>query len=184
MNDGIVEYVELPRFPGYKIGSGGTVWSKWEKGRWKRMLPEYRQLKTPPDNHGYCQVNLTDADRKKRHFKVHILVFLAFHGAKPLGLVCRHKDGDCTNNRADNLAYGTHAENSADTVSHRRSNRGERAWNKKLTWKVASEIRERVSKGEKQNSLASEYKVDTSTICAVVNDRAWVPFPESGDSDE
>ena len=45
---------------------------------------------------------------------VHVLVCTTFHGPRPEGLVCCHKDDDQENNRADNLYWGTHKENRED----------------------------------------------------------------------
>jgi hypothetical protein len=45
---------------------------------------------------------------------VHILVCTTFHGPRPDGMLCCHKDDDQENNRADNLYWGTRAENDKD----------------------------------------------------------------------
>lgn len=39
-------------------------------------------------------------------------------GPLPPGKETRHKDGDSTNNRRDNLSYGTKAENAEDRRAH------------------------------------------------------------------
>lgn len=49
---------------------------------------------------------------------VHRLIASAFHGVPPEGHECRHLDGEKTNNRAFNLAWGTHSENAMDQVRH------------------------------------------------------------------
>lgn len=49
---------------------------------------------------------------------VHRLVGEAFLGPMPEGLETRHLDGNCRNNAAYNLKYGTHAENMADQILH------------------------------------------------------------------
>lgn len=48
----------------------------------------------------------------------HHLVAAAFLGSRPEGADVRHLDGNAANNCADNLAYGTHAENMRDMVQH------------------------------------------------------------------
>ena len=69
---------------------------------------------------GYLFVGVRFLDQK--HSKnVHRLVCLAFHGAKPAGAECvRHLDGDRSNNRPENLRWGTNKENAADTILHGR----------------------------------------------------------------
>lgn len=46
------------------------------------------------------------------------LVCAAFHGPRLSGLMVRHLDGNSLNDHADNLAWGTAAENSADAIRH------------------------------------------------------------------
>ncbi|BCK58409.1 hypothetical protein NWFMUON74_61810 [Nocardia wallacei] len=42
----------------------------------------------------------------------------AFHGVRPPGKVVRHLNGNSHDDRPENLAYGTDAENSADSLKH------------------------------------------------------------------
>jgi len=39
-------------------------------------------------------------------------------GARPPGLVCRHGNGDCRDNRIINLSYSTHSVNIRDKRAH------------------------------------------------------------------
>jgi hypothetical protein len=48
---------------------------------------------------------------KSKTFRVHVLVFQAFHGPIPIGKEVNHKDGVKTNCRWDNLEAVTHLEN-------------------------------------------------------------------------
>ena len=57
---------------------------------------------------------------------VHSLVMEAFVGPYPDGMLVRHINGDPSDNRLGNLAYGTPAENSADMVRHGRADRSQR----------------------------------------------------------
>lgn len=57
---------------------------------------------------------------------IHILMAEAFIGPRPEGMEVRHLNGDKTDNRLENLAYGTHSENMLDTVRH-----GTNHWAKK-----------------------------------------------------
>lgn len=49
---------------------------------------------------------------------VHTLVLLAFVGPRPAGMEARHLNGNASDNRLENLRYGTRAENVQDMVRH------------------------------------------------------------------
>lgn len=74
-------------------------------------------LKLTDDTHGYLQAGLYVGSRG-RHIKVHRLVAEAFIRPGNPGEDVRHLDGDRLNNRADNFAWGTRAENMQDAVRH------------------------------------------------------------------
>lgn len=79
-------------------------------------------LKPGKNSTGYFTVNLK-VGRKRRTYKVHILVALAFLTKEPHHECVRHLDGDYLNNSLSNLALGTLKENSEDTIRHKRSTR-------------------------------------------------------------
>lgn len=173
---GPVLYLAAPGFPGYMLGSDGTVWSQWIKGRWRKRRPVWRRLSTPPDNAGYPQVNLYhvgEDEGGRVHCKVHVIIAEAFLGKRPEGLLIRHLNGNPADNHIENLAYGTDAENCADTIFHGRTNRGTRAPSSKLSDDDVRSIRERAASGEKQKDLAAEYGVSEPTISEIVNRRTW-----------
>lgn len=67
------------------------------------------------DLHGYRLVHL---DMTRRNAKVHQLVCEAFHGPRPPGQVVRHLNDVHDDNRAENLSWGTHAENNQDCIAN------------------------------------------------------------------
>lgn len=66
---------------------------------------------------GRLQVSLSRDGVKHSHF-VHRIVARAFHGEPPTGTEACHGDGNPTNNRADNLRWGTSSDNKLDAVRH------------------------------------------------------------------
>jgi hypothetical protein len=90
---------------------------------------------------GYFVVQLSGRDKKKRRFAVHRLVETTFRPDKQ-GRCVRHLDGHKLNNRLSNLATGTHAENSADTIRHGRMMNGENHTHHKLSESDIPKIRE------------------------------------------
>lgn len=90
-------------------GRGGTVFIR---GIERRLLV---------DGDGYLRVGLRyDGDSKKqRTVRVHRIVCEAFHGPRPSPKhEVRHVNGIKTDNRPENLAWGTRVENMRDLVSH------------------------------------------------------------------
>ena len=66
---------------------------------------------------GYELVALSKNGRPiTRH--VHRLVLETFVGLPPLGMECRHLDGDQLNNNLTNLAWGSKVENAQDQIRH------------------------------------------------------------------
>lgn len=55
---------------------------------------------------------------KQKLLVIHSVVAAAFLGPRPEGMEVRHMDGNCQNNYATNLRYGTHAENMQDRLRH------------------------------------------------------------------
>lgn len=66
---------------------------------------------------GHQLVNVC-SDGKQRTRYVHQLVLEAFVGPRPDGMVCRHLNGDPTDNRIINLRWGTPSENIQDQLTH------------------------------------------------------------------
>ena len=62
---------------------------------------------------GYLKVGI-----HPHQYYVHHLVALAFIGPRPDGTYVLHRDDDRTNNRLDNIYYGTPADNAVDRVKN------------------------------------------------------------------
>jgi|14_taG_2_1085336.scaffolds.fasta_scaffold41689_2 hypothetical protein len=102
--------------------------------------------------------------------RLHKVVLLAFHGSPKPGHVARHMDGDSLNNRADNLRWGTRAENEADKARHGTRHLGERHHHARLTAAIVGEIR---ASALSTKALATHYGVSEGCIYAVRTRRTW-----------
>lgn len=82
-----------------------------------RIRSPRRILKQRLNNKGYPVVELSK-DGRSRESLVHRLVLKAFCGNPPTGGECRHLNGIPTDNQIENLAWGSHSQNSVDQVTH------------------------------------------------------------------
>jgi hypothetical protein len=123
----VERWLAVPGFEGfYEVSSHGRVRSCERSNTHfnKRVGVMTRcrraQIKSPSGGpNGYLSVRLY-RDGRAHAFSVHALVCRAFLGERPSGQEVRHLDGERHNNRLDNLAYGTKAENAADRRAHGR----------------------------------------------------------------
>jgi hypothetical protein len=104
---------------------------------------------------------------------VHALVLEAFVGPAPGGMECLHGDDDKTNNRLENLTWGTHAQNQKDASIRGRSAAGERNGGAVLTVELVREIRSALEAGVQGIALADYHGVSRATISRVKNHRLW-----------
>jgi hypothetical protein len=179
-NPAQVEYRDIDGFPGYRVGSDGSVWSRWAQRRRPGQrrgfehvpAADWRRLKAIRQNTGYCTVGLS-AGGKQRIVSVHRLVLTAFVGPCPPGMETRHLDGDRTNNHIGNLSWGTKKENGADRVRHGTAVRGERYPRAVLTEAVVREVRRRLAAGARQRDVADDMGVSRCQVSHIHTRRAW-----------
>lgn len=144
---GVVGYEDY-----YKVSDTGEIWS----------IRSQRKLATPVNKYRGYQEWTPKIDGKSRTMSVHMTVARAFLG-DPQGRQIRHLNGIKTDNRIENLAYGTPKQNQND-----RRKRGYQG-SKLLTEQQKLDIRSKSGKGRTTKSLANEYKVDYNTIHAVLD---------------
>ena len=102
------EWRDVPGFEGYyAISDSGDVLS----------VRYGRRIKAFSDHRGYKYATLT-VKRIAKTFLVHRLVASAFIGPIPDGMVVCHNNGDCSDNRLENLRIDTQRENILDKVRH------------------------------------------------------------------
>lgn len=137
-------------------GKQGKLYAVFDDGRLWSVL-DGRYIEGDVDRDGYRVVTIGGL-----RTKLHRLLLYVFRGpAQKKGMVTRHLDGNPSNNRIDNLAWGTPAENWNDKRKHGTATVGERSGRAKLTDEDVRKIR---IDGNSAKELAKCYGVSDSTI--------------------
>jgi hypothetical protein len=160
----------VPGFPGYFVTENGDVYSVRDN---RKPGDKPTKMMPTPDRQGYGIVTLRVNGRQFTK-KVCQLVAIAFHGPRPdPKSELRHLDGDNSNNRPDNLAWGTHAENVADRDRHGRTLVGSRGTQAVLNEEKVAVIKVRLLSGDTVAAIARDYGVARSTIRWIARGRTW-----------
>jgi hypothetical protein len=101
--------------------------------RYRRTItrhPHHKDLWLTRDGKAFVEVTPSRAPGPNtypvlaRFGYMHHLMIETFKCARPLGMIARHLDDDAQNWRADNLRWGTHADNARDhTLNGKRHRR-------------------------------------------------------------
>ena len=173
-----VEFREIPSYPGYRVGSDGSVWTckvrRSTGDGFARWVPagSWRLLSIREDRHGYKKTHLSHGKRKRLAF-VHHLVLLAFVGPKPEGYVGCHGNGDKSDNRIENLRWGTIRDNWEDTIKHGRLRRGIASPHAKLKESDVLAIVELSRRGYSLARLGKWFSVTPQNIKSIVAGQSW-----------
>lgn len=122
---------------------------------------------------GYKMAALTYPGRKRRYAYVHDLVLEAFIGPKPKGMECCHGNGVRSDNRIENLRYGTRSENAQD----RKRNgapwlKGEACGSSKLSEADVRWIRQNAGVYSFR-AMARKLKVSHGTVTRAFRGESW-----------
>lgn len=166
----IEEWKTIPNFPMYEASSLGRIRSidRIITRNDGKVLHLKQHILKPTKSNGYYSVNVSE-NNKISSVKVHILVAQAFLGVKSKNLDVRHKNGDKTDNRIDNLEYGTRSDNMLDGYKIR----GRTMYCQKLSPIQAKEIRQKYQQGKSQRQLAKEYDVSKTTIASILHNKIY-----------
>lgn len=148
---------EIPGFEGYQVSSRGSVRTFWDyatgHGRGARTLRDYpvRVMRQAIGHAGHRRVMIGRGDTRANQ-SVHRLVLLAFVGPCPVGHVACHNNGDPSDNRPENLRWGTPSENTLDAVRHgtHSAHRGTAQKHSKLNDQLVRDIR--ATRGKKSSA--------------------------------
>lgn len=146
----------------YRVSSLGRVYSLHQTGRLVTgMLVRG----------GYRVLKVRDGERQA-NVMVHRMVLEAFTGPCPEGQEALHGNGVPNDNRANNLRWGTKAENQADRIRHGTSNHGSDGARPKLTDDLARQIR--ATPEISADEWAARTGVSAQAIFALRRGETWV----------
>jgi hypothetical protein len=173
MND--LKLLPIPVSPNddYRAGSDGKIYSRTRyAGFGRKHYVDWYALTGSPSSKGYYLVSLCH-NNKKVTASVHRLVCMAFHGMPASRTMqVRHLNGIRTDNRPENLAWGTQAENWQDRKNHGNGISGERHPMSKLTDEERAHIRWAVAKGIcSRRAVAIALGMSDSAISMVCRDQ-------------
>ncbi len=148
----------------YAADATGQIWRVKSYG-----VRSTRRLKGSLNHDGYRRVNLRFGEGLKSKF-VHRLVAEAFHGECPEGFEVCHVNHVRTDNRPENLRYGTHTENMRDSS---RDGRWPKTYEQKHKLKEhqIQEVIARFAGGAYQADIAAEYGVTQGLVSRIIRTR-------------
>jgi len=149
----------------YLCSIDGDILSTWSG--------ETKPIKLYPDADGYlCFCYYKDG--KQTTMKVHRFVAKIFLGDKSSeGLKVLHYDGNPSNNKLENLRWGTQIDNGADAIRHETMPRGERHGRSKLTEEQVLQIPELRAQGLLLREIAALFDVSRDTISKILLGKRW-----------
>ena len=166
MIDNDVSVLPIPSTNGsYGVDSDGSV---WRLRPWHGRSVPYT-LKARKSN-GYLFVTLSINNCTKR-IGVHRLVAEVFYGPRPGRLDVCHLNHDRSDNKPENLCYGTRSENCKQSAKDGRYGhwrKGVKPGNTKLSESQYLEILQRWALGAYQVDIAAEYGVTQGMVSRIV----------------
>jgi len=174
-----VEYRDVPGFPGYRVGSDGTLWSyfKLAGGRETRrsiLTDKPKKLSTRISGRARYPTVVLCRNGKTFTRSLHRVVLESFIGPRPDGMQARHfPDPSPLNNRLTNLSWGTPSQNNRDKEVQGTHQIGEKNPRAKLTVENVIEICKRLAMRESPNVIAKEFRVTVTLIRLIRDRKTW-----------
>lgn len=177
----------IPNYPGYHITKDGRAFCRKLRGSTKGTMGDWYEMRYRI-NHGYKHISVWK-DAKRKVFKVHRLVAMVYLlNPDNKSLVC-HKNNIKTDNRVENLYWGTYYDNNVQAIQDGLGNRrkgkechfynkvGELGYGSLVSDRVRSEILKLSEKGLSQRYIANKYGISqggVSRILKKMKDKEYV----------
>lgn len=165
----------IPFLDGYFASSDGRILSSRDGTGNGRVVPLHA-MAGYYDKDGYRHVSLRMAGRRtSKRWPIHRLVAVVFIGQPPTPQhQVRHLNSKRDDNRAENLAWGTGVDNTADRMATGRRYCGRGNPNVRLSPAEVEAIRFEYEIGAaSQDKLAAKYGIGQSQVSRIVRRQAW-----------
>lgn len=162
INDFLPEVKDL-----YVINENGSIYSETKKG--------YMNLRNKKGTE-YKLVNLMLNNGKKKTFRVHRLVAMAFIPKTSINSEdVNHKDGNKSNNNVRNLEWVTKSENQIHAYQNglNQARKGAKSNFSKLSKKEIEEIFLLKKQGLTQLEISKKFNCTRSNISYILNKKTW-----------
>ena len=133
--------------PGYEISRTGRIKTCRSINGRGPLKNEWREIH-PFLSYGYRRVNLPG----RIHASLAVLLLEAFVGPRPPGMLARHLNDIHDDNRLENLAWGTDADNKQDAIRNGRTGKGKKRGPR------PPEVRLKISEAHKGKKLSAEHR--------------------------
>lgn len=142
--------------PGYSVSSHGSI--SGPRGKLHPMKSD--------SGHLYVFIH------RKRQY-IHRLVLSVFFGPCPIGMECRHLDGNPENNNIQNLTWGTRQENADDRRRHGREPIPHESSFTKLKPEDIRVIRDMHTSGLSSRKIGARFCTSHTTIQKIIRAERW-----------
>lgn len=130
-------------------------------------------MKTRANPTGYQTISLPRGNGKQIAKTVHSLVMAAHVGPRPEGMHVCHLDHNRSNNRLENLRYGSKAENTSGSIQSGRYKDGPNNHYSKLSLEQVLEIVRLNAAGTPRKAIADQFGIERTTVNNIVLGKTW-----------
>lgn len=125
------------------------------------------------DGDKYLVVDLS-RDNHAEKLGVHVIILTTFKGPRPAGNQARHLNDIKTDNRSENLEWGTPEQNGEDKARNGcAGHRGEQSTFAKLSGSDVLAIRAASARGQSGANLARQYGINPTSISKLLLGKTW-----------